>query len=142
MRLRALSLAVAAILTASAGGAAAAGAFYTLRFDLFSAPGVQCGSAGALRVGRDIVGRPIIVTRGGPVSCRTADGRSYDVRTPVDPRDPLARGVDVIVVDRPGRAVPMLMVQADGQKEPTVVRNDAAALPDPAGARTTGQDRK
>ena len=105
--------------------------YATVRFDLLSPSGGRCQAAGfAPETRRDLIGRPYL--SGLPVDravfCTAADGRSFGVNTLRDPRDPLALRVDVIIVDRPGRAVPLLMVQANTQEYPLPVRGNATSL--------------
>lgn len=116
-----------------AAGTAAAEAppYVTVRFDLLSPVGTRCQLAGdAPARGSDFLGHPYL--RGLPVDravlCTAADGRGFGLNTLRDPRDPLALTVDVIVVDRPGKAVPLLMVQADTQDDPLPIRGNATAL--------------
>lgn len=116
---------------AAAPALAATPPYVTVRFDLLSPAGTRCQMPGAApAAGGDLLGRPYL--RGLPVDravvCTAADGRSFGLNTLRDPRDPLAGQVDVIVVDRAGKAVPMLMVQADSQDEPLPVRGNATSL--------------
>lgn len=116
---------------AAAPALAATPPYVTVRFDLLSPAGTRCQMPGtAPAAGGDLLGRPYL--RGLPVDravvCTAADGRNFGLNTLRDPRDPLAGQVDVIVVDRAGKAVPMLMVQADSQDEPLPVRGNATSL--------------
>ena len=103
--------------------------YVTLRFDLASATEVSCRADGAWE-GSDMFGRPYLrnLAPGAAVSCTTADGRSYGVNTIRDPRDPLALRVEMILADRPGKPVPMVMVQANTQDMPLPVFGNATAL--------------
>ena len=114
---------------AEAGVTADTPPFVTVRFDLLSPAGTACQAEG-LASGADLLGRPYLrgLAPGHAVSCAAADGRAFGLNTFVDPRDPLAQRVEVIVVDRPGRAVPMLMVQANSQDDPLPVRGNATSL--------------
>lgn len=102
----------------------------TVRFDLLSPAGGHCQVGGQAAAKGDLLGRPYLrgLAAGTAVQCTTADGRSYAITTLRDPRDPLAVEVDMIVADRRGSAVPMLMVQANSQKTPLPVRGNASAL--------------
>lgn len=116
---------------AAAPALAATPPYVTVRFDLLSPAGTRCQMPSASpAAGGDLLGRPYL--RGLPVDravvCTAADGRGFGLNTLRDPRDPLAGQVDVIVVDRAGKAVPMLMVQADSQDEPLPVRGNATSL--------------
>lgn len=129
---RIAGLIVAAVCVGAAAPALAATPPYvTVRFDLLSPTGTRCQMLGeAPATEGDLLGRPYL--RGLPVdravACTAADGRSFGLNTLRDPRDPLAGRVDVIVVDRAGKAVPMLMVQADSQDEPLPVSGNATSL--------------
>lgn len=113
----------------TAGAATGTPPFVTVRFDLLSPLGTACQAQG-IPPGSDLLGRPYLrgLPPGHAVSCTAADGRAFGVNTLRDPRDPLAQRVEVIVVDRPGRAVPMVMVQANSQDDPLPVRGNATSL--------------
>ncbi|ARJ68498.1 hypothetical protein [Paracoccus contaminans] len=116
---------------AAAPALAATPPYVTVRFDLLSPAGTRCQVPGtAPASGGDLLGRPYL--RGLPVDraviCTAADGRGFGLNTLRDPRDPLAGRVDVIIVDRAGKAVPMVMVQADSQDDPLPIRGNATSL--------------
>lgn len=102
----------------------------TLRFDILSPSGVACSVPGHDGRGRDLMGKPHLlgVSAGAQATCTAADGRSYVVNVPRDPRDPLAVALDVIVLDRAGRPAPLLLVQANSQQDPLPLRGSVTAL--------------